>query len=1255
VARRRKREFKNHFMRAPSADPGAAPSAASAQSRRRPRRIPLWGNLFLAAGAIGVLVALAAVPHLTGVGRFVIYFLVIAAAAYAHGLTAGLAAAVLSVFSVWYYAAPRVRWFALPTDTALTLGAFALAALATAVWTAAARAGIGRRREVEQLHALLASVVEASDDAIFSVAPDGTIRTWNAGAERLYGYPEAEAVGRSVAMLVPADRAEEVGILLAGLRRGQSYRYETVRMRKDGTRFDVALTISPVKDESGRAAGSSTIARDITARHQAEAQLREHGELLDLSYDAIFAWEFDGGIMFWNRGAEALYGFSQAEAIGRVSHDLLKTVRPSGGEGLRDTLLRTGRWEGELRHWTKDGRELMVDSRHQLIERGSQRLVLEITRDVTGRRRAEERQRVLAEASAALAGSLDVAATLDALTRVVVTTVADVCGVHVIHDGTVVRRFAAAPGDPVKAAVVRELEERYPGDIDAPEGIPKVLRTGTAALYPEITDEMLAAAAPEGGLLDAVRRAGFRSGIFVPLIARGRTLGAMSLITTGAGRRYGTDDLAAAEDLAHRAALALDNALLHEAEQAARREAERAADRITRLQTVTAALSRALTPHEVAGVILAQGIAVLGADAGAVYLLDAEGSSLEMIRSVEYPADVMRERQGMLLSPATPLTESVRSGTPFYLESSDEAMQRYPAVRDHLHPYPGARAIVPMIVRGRPIGTLVFIFRAPGRFAAADREFVEALAAQCAQAMERSALYAHEHQVAATLQQALLPAALPYVPGVVIDAAHRAGTPGAEVGGDWYDAFRLPDGRIVIAIGDVVGRGLEAAVTMGQIRQAIRAAALEGHAPADVLALVGRMLPLAATGRDMTTAIVGVLDSLAGRFTYAAAGHPAPLLATHGRVETLPSGGLPIGFMDRRPAPSWTVDLAPGALLLLYTDGVIESRRDAAAGLAALRAALEQQQHERDPAPAHAILDRLDVRDAPDDVALVAVAVAPNPVDRLDLIVPAEPDSLPIIRHALQHVVRGLALDAQRAFALTVAVGEAVNNVIEHAYVVAAGAVSVRAWRDGTMLRVEVADRGRWRPARPQNDGGRGLIVMRALVDTVDVETTNIGTSVRLAVSLAGEAPAPSPPVDAAATAPQTPAATVTALDGPAPPLPDGQFPIRVSGSACLVEVGGEVDMRTVDRFSAALEHAAAQVAGPLIVSLSGAAYLDSHGVSALFQAATRLRINRRALFLVVSPDSPLRPVLSAVDLADLCPIFGSVDAALSAVSEPAT
>ena len=1242
--------------------PPLGPATAGASGRTPGAGIPRWLTLAAAAGAVAVLWAMATVPHLTGVGRFVIYFLVIAAAAYLRGLAAGLAAAALSVWSLRYYAIHVTGAQPASPQSWLALGLFAAASVALAVWMAAVRAGTGRRRGVERMHALLATVVDTSDDAIFSKDPDGTILSWNGGAERLYGYRPQEAVGRPVAMLVPPERAEEVGIVLDGLRRGQSFRYETVRLRKDGARVDVALTISPLRDESGRVIGSSTVARDITERKRADVQLRQHGELLDLSYDAIFLWDLDGAIVSWNRGAEALYGYSEAEAIGRVTHDLLGTVRPGGSESFSEEIRRTGRWEGELRHRTKDGRELIVDSRHQLIERGDRRLVLEITRDVTARRRAEERQRILAEISAVLARSLNVAETLEALARTAVAIVADVCGVHVIRNGTVVRRFAVAPGDPGKADVLRLLEEQYPDNTDAPYGVPHVLRTGEAALYREITAEILAAAAGPGGgeLIEAAHRVGWRSAIFVPLTARGRTIGAMGIIRTGSGRPYDEEDLALAEALAQRAALALDNALLHEAEQEARRDAERAAERIAGVQTVTAALSRAATPDEVARVILERGIAALGAAAGAVHLLEESGTTLRMIRGVDYPEEMTRGRPTMPLDAVTPLTQAVKTRRPFFLESADEAKRRYPDVRDVMHPSPGARAIVPMIVRGRVSGALLFVFRAPRTFEAADRDFIESLAGLCAQALERSRLYAQEHHVAATLQRALLPAALPYVPGVTIDAAHRAGSPGADVGGDWYDAFRLPDGRIVVAIGDVIGRGLDAAVAMGQIRQAVRAAALEGHPPSAVLALIGRILPLATAERDMTTAIVGIFDSVRSTFTYATAGHPAPLLASGGLVATLPSGGLPIGFMSRLPAPSWTVDLAPGSLLVMYTDGLIESRRDATAGLAALTRVVEEQARIRPAAPAQAILDHVDVSASVDDIALVTIAVDPAPLDRLELTVPAEPDSLPLVRHALRHLVRDLRLDERRAFALTVAAGEAVNNVIEHAYVVAAGTAALRAWTDGAVLRVEVADRGRWRAARVKNEGGRGLMVMRALADSVEVETTDAGTTVRLAISLEQDASAHSRPggtadLDRPATMPAAPAFTVPAgADRAALAIADGEFPTQAVDGACLVEVSGAVDMTSAPRLAAAVEAAAAQTAaGPVILSLKSAEYLDSHGVATLLNAATRLRVNRRALYLVVPPGSPLGAILGALDVASLCPVFSSVDAAVGAASHP--
>jgi len=1105
---------------------------------RQARYTPSWRHILVAIAATVALTLLGiwVRAHFPRLGFLFMYVPVIAALAYAGGVAAGLVAALLSVLLAWYFLVPPMSSFAVLDVWAPTLLLFTLAAFATAMGFGFARDIDEKRRQGERARLRLGAIVESSDDAIFSESLDGVILTWNAGAERLYGYAPAEAIGRHVSMLAPPEHPDEIPAILARIRRGEAIQhYETVRVRKDGTRLDVSVTLSPVRDASGTVIGASAVGRDISDR-----------------------------------------------------------------------------------------------------------------------KRAERGQRFLAEASAVLAGSLDVEATLEALAHLVVPALADWCTIHLVQDDGRLGRLVIVHRDSAKVALARELEQRYPPDPRSPYGVWSVMRGGTPRLYSEITEDLLAAAAPDPELRRRVRELGLRSAMLVPLVAGRRPLGAISFVAAESGRRYDAADLALAADLAHRAALAVENARLHEAERAQRRAAEQAAQRVARLQRVTAAFSEALTPQEVAGVILAQGIGALEAQAGAVYVLGADGVSLEMLRHIDYPDELVRQRRYVPLSAPVPAAEAATTGRAIYAESRDEILGQYPALRGEMHPHPGGRAHAPMVVNGRPVGTLVFIFQAPRVFEAADREFIQALAAQCAQALERAQLYAREHRVAATLQEALLPTALPQPPGMRLAAAYRAGTPGSDVGGDWYDAFQLPDGRVVVAIGDVVGRGLRAAVTMGQIRQTIRAAALDGSPPGEVLARTSRILRLVHPGEEMTTAIVGVLDPLAAAFTYAAAGHPAPLLATEGGVETLPSGGLPLGFMEEHPAPCWRVELAPGALLVLYTDGLIEPRRDPVAGLAALRSAVAQEWHDRTARPAQALLDRLEleVEEAPDDIALITVTVESRPVDRLELTLPAEPASLRLVRQALRRLSRDLGLDDHRAFALAVAVGEAVNNAIEHAYGVAAGPVAVRAWREGEALRVEVADQGRWRPDRPETHGGRGLAVMRALAEALEVVTAPHGTTVRFSLPLAAPPRAAEPPADTPVGEADAVVRKIERIEAAADArrsAGEDEWTVRLLGGVPVIEVGGDVDLAAIGRFTAAVERAAEASQGAVVLSAGGTAYFDSQSIQALFQVGKRLQTSRRALLVAVPPLSPLRQLLDVVGLGTVFPMFGSVDQAVAA------
>ncbi|HKQ90223.1 MAG TPA: response regulator [Blastocatellia bacterium] len=173
-------------------------------------------------------------------------------------------------------------------------------------------------------------------------------------------------------------------------------------LRGDGTRGAVSINSAPIRDGEGRIVAGVVTFFDITERKQVERKLREQAEMLDLAHDAIFAWELDGAISYWNRAAEEIYGYAQEEAVGRVSHELLETEAVEDMHALLDSLRLSGRWQGELCHRTKDGREIVVESRMTLVKRNGHRLVLETNRDITERKRAEqERERLLESENAA--------------------------------------------------------------------------------------------------------------------------------------------------------------------------------------------------------------------------------------------------------------------------------------------------------------------------------------------------------------------------------------------------------------------------------------------------------------------------------------------------------------------------------------------------------------------------------------------------------------------------------------------------------------------------------------------------------------------------------------------------------------------------------------------------------------------------------------------------------------------------------------
>jgi PAS domain S-box-containing protein len=251
---------------------------------------------------------------------------------------------------------------------------------------------ITERKRAETAAMRLAAVVQSSHDAIAAKTLNGIITDWNQSAERIFGYKPKEIIGKSVLTLIPKDRQDEEHEILRRIRRGESLNhYETVRRRKDGKLIDVSLTISPIKGSKGEVVGVSKIARDVTNQKQTQRRLAEQARLLDLTNDAILVRDPRDRITYWNDGARELYGYSSEEALGKVSHKLLRTAHPESLSAIRRKLEHDTRWSGELVHTRKDGSKVVVMSRWSLDrdERGKPVSILETNTDITARKSAE--------------------------------------------------------------------------------------------------------------------------------------------------------------------------------------------------------------------------------------------------------------------------------------------------------------------------------------------------------------------------------------------------------------------------------------------------------------------------------------------------------------------------------------------------------------------------------------------------------------------------------------------------------------------------------------------------------------------------------------------------------------------------------------------------------------------------------------------------------------------------------------------------
>ncbi len=362
-------------------------------------------------------------------------------------------------------------------------------------------------------------------------------------------------------------------------------------------------------------------------------------------------------------------------------------------------------------------------------------------------RRSREQAALLVEAGTLFATSLDPATTLRTLVRLAVPTLGDVCTVDVVDANGALEMIAAAHVDRKQEDAIRILRRQFPiSRDDTGHPAAKAIRSGK----PQVRYQVGGAGAQGATLDDAQLRLaaalGARSAVFLPLLARGKVLGVLTLGQVE--HRYAPGDVIFLQEFARRAALALDNAALYEAEQRERRAAEEAADRARRLQIVTAALSSAVTPAQVADAVLGQGVDALEAIVGVMTRLTDDGRTLEIVGSRGLAEGVGEAWRTIALDAQVPLAEAARTGEPVWINRTSEYLARYPAPDDAALSPLGNEAIaaLPLRVEGRLLGALAFRFAPPRIPTSAERAFITTLAYQCSIALERARLYDAERR-----------------------------------------------------------------------------------------------------------------------------------------------------------------------------------------------------------------------------------------------------------------------------------------------------------------------------------------------------------------------------------------------------------------------------------------------------------------------------------------------------------------------------
>ena len=792
-------------------------------------------------------------------------------------------------------------------------------------------------------------------------SPGGPLEVMHTGVAELHGdrIPETPAalpagerrlldgIGVQSSMVVPLRLGEHVvgALTLLSTREGRVYDERAVQIVEElGSRC-----VSVIEDARRRPEATRSVA------------------LLDALFASapVSMTFFDRELRYQRLNARAAesFGSDPARLLGRRPSEVLGQLGVDGEARLRQVLTtrepmiglelsgQTPALAGQTRHWRSNYTPVIIGD--EVVG------VLAVGEDITERKLAEaERARALGQAtflsevSTLLDSSLDYETTLQNLASVVVANVADWCAIDMLEPDGTLRHVAVAHPDPAKEKLAWELSERYPPRPDDPTGAAHVVRTGETEVYNDITDELLVEVSRDAELLEILRGLALRASIVAPLVARGQIIGALTLVADERRQRFTPEDVQLAEELARRAALSVQNALLFT-------ERDEALARLDSLFE-NAPIGLGFWDREIRYLRVNEALAEMDglpseAHEGRTVAELLPGVSPEMTRILERvvrEGATVRDTETELETPAAPGVK--RRWTVGY----------YP-VRDRSGEIIGAGAVCDEITELR-------------RAQQAEAELRDAL--------ER-ALEA-EHGIAETLQRALLPERLPTVPGLEVSARYQAAGEHNLVGGDFFDVFEGKPGDWFAVIGDVVGKGAEAAALTALARHTLRAGAIDGRGPAELLRFLNDAMRRSLDGGQFCTVALARLrrDGEGFAVTLALGGHPpAWLLRRRGRIEEVGKLGMLIGSFPDPELHEASTRLHPGDALLLYTDGL------AGGDLAELSGVAGDPQAPVGDWPGSDLEGLLDALERyaltaaggrlRDDVALLAVAVPEKPGD----------------------------------------------------------------------------------------------------------------------------------------------------------------------------------------------------------------------------------------------------------------------------------